>query len=86
MPTPERKCETCRNWRPYVGSKLLETTYAKCVSSRKPVQIQFSDILRGDPTLCGPDAIWWEPRPPQFEVLDDEPRALDWDDDPEDAV
>lgn len=86
MPTPERKCETCRNWQPYGGSKLLEETFAKCVSPRKPSQIQFSDTLRGDPTLCGPDALWWEPQPAKFEVLEDAPRALDWEEDPEDDV
>jgi len=85
MSAPERKCETCKNWRPYGGSKLAEATFAKCVSSRKPNHIQFSDTLRGDPALCGPTAAWWEPQPPKFEIVDEEPRTLDWED-PEEEV
>jgi hypothetical protein len=85
MPAPERKCETCKNFAPYKGAELLRETFGKCTSGRRPTYVNFAETCRGDPSLCGPDGLWWEPLPAKFEILEDEPRALDWED-PEEEV
>lgn len=80
-------CENCRNYAPYPGAERLRATFGKCTSSKRPVYVNFAETCRGDPSLCGPDATWWEPKPPAFEVLDDEPRALEWEEpDPDDET
>jgi hypothetical protein len=86
MPAPEkRSCETCKHWRPYEG--LLREAYAKCRSPKKPSKIEFAETCRGIPDLCGPTGRWWERKPPAFEVVEDEPPALDWDEgDREDEI
>jgi hypothetical protein len=84
MPEPVRTCETCAFWKPYGGSKLLEDTFAKCSSPQKPTNVQFSDTCRGAYDLCGPGARWWRAKPAVFEIVEDGPRALDWDDPEED--
>lgn len=66
---PERLCDTCKHYRPYEGR--LRETYAKCSSPRKPAVIEFAETLRGVPDLCGPDARWWERKPPIYEPADE---------------
>lgn len=84
MPAPERVCSTCRFYKPYGGSKLLEETFAKCVSPQKPNHIQFADTCKGDFKLCGSNGRWWEPKPAPFEIVEDEPGTLDWEEPEED--
>lgn len=78
---PERSCLTCKHHRPYEGR--LAETFGKCKSPRKPPTIEFAETARGMPDLCGPDGIWWERKPPAFEVIEDEPQVLDFEDDQE---
>lgn len=84
MPEPLRTCETCVNYAPYTGSPLLRETFGKCVSGKRPPEVNFAETCRGIPSLCGPRAVWWEPKPPTFEVVEDEPHSLDWDEPEED--
>jgi hypothetical protein len=80
MPAPLRTCETCKNYAPYKDSARLRETFGKCTSGKRPSYINFAETCRGDPSLCGPDALWWEPRPPAFEVIEED-RDLNWDED-----
>ena len=57
-------------------------TFGKCASSKRPALINFAETCRADDSLCGPKAVWWEGRPPKFEVVEDEP-GLAWEEDEE---
>jgi hypothetical protein len=88
---PERKCETCKHFRPWKGGGRLTETYAKCESPRTPRDSKglrlavFADTVRGMTTMCSPEGLWWERRPPVFEVVEDE-RRLPWEDEPDPEV
>lgn len=79
---PERPCDTCKFWQPYEGSARLRATYAKCSASKVPDGAEFAETMRGIPSLCGPDGLWWERKPPMFEVIEEE-RDLAWDEEDE---
>lgn len=84
---PERPCVTCKFYAPWVKSVRLRDDYAKCSSPRVPLIrttgrpiAEFAETVRGIPSMCGPDGLWWEPKPPAFEVVEDEPQ-LEWPED-----
>lgn len=92
---PGRDCDTCRHWRP--GPTRFERMYGKCVSPRREsneitfhsgrkefYMPEFAETCRGADDLCGPTVRWWEARTPAFELVEDEPRGLDWEDPEED--
>jgi len=85
MPAPLRTCETCKHYVPYKDSELLRETFGKCTSGKRPGYVNFAETCRIATDLCGPDALWWEPKPPTFEVVEDGPQELDWEDDDDDS-